>query len=144
MLSVLTEGGEDCGICMEDMAVGTCSRYAYFLERPRASCIMSYACLSFSFPCQHIYCDNCIKRLSDIVSADILSPKVSCPSCRKACARDEIEPVQLTATMQWDELLDIANEFGEMDQQRGRVMSTTDEEEEEHLRDNFINDGDTK
>jgi hypothetical protein len=48
--------------------------------------------------------------------------------------------VEFTATQQWDQLLEIARQFAAMEDRLG--PDTSDEEEEEKLRDNFINDDD--
>lgn len=65
---------------------------------------------------------------------------ISCPQCRRLSDVDNFEPVDLTATQQWDQLLEIAQQFAAMDGQLG--PDTSEEEEEENLRENFIDDGD--
>jgi len=59
---------------------------------------------------------------------------ISCPHCRRRCAYDDIEIVPFTAQQQWDELLEVAKDFAEMDR-RGE-QETSEEEAEE----NFIDD----
>jgi hypothetical protein len=65
---------------------------------------------------------------------------ISCPQCRRLSDVDNFEPVDFTATQQWDQLLEIAQQFAAMDGQLG--PDTSEEEEEENLRENFIDDGD--
>ena len=48
--------------------------------------------------------------------------------------------VEFTATQQWDQLLEIAQQFAALEDRLG--PDTSDEEEEEKLRDNFIDDDD--
>ena len=48
--------------------------------------------------------------------------------------KDELEPVDYTASEQWDALLDIAKQWAKID--RRRELESTDEEEEEQ----FIDD----
>jgi len=48
----------------------------------------------------------------------------------------------LTATQQWDELLEIAQQFAAMEGQLG--PDTSEEEEEENLREDFMDDGDSE
>lgn len=48
----------------------------------------------------------------------------------------------MTATQQWDQLLEIAQQFAAMERQLG--PDTSEEEEEENLRENFIDDGDSE
>ncbi|KAI0310383.1 hypothetical protein OF83DRAFT_877542 [Amylostereum chailletii] len=89
-----------------------------------------------SLHCQHIFCNDC---LSVLLGKDPTSHSIFCPECRKRCARNEVEVVQYTAQQQWDELLDIAQEFAKMDR-RGE-LETSEEEAEEEATDNFIDDG---
>ena len=55
---------------------------------------------------------------------------------------ESLEQVEITATQQWDELLELAQQFAAMEVQLG--PDTSEEEEEENLRENFIDDGDTE
>jgi hypothetical protein len=48
--------------------------------------------------------------------------------------------VEFTATQQWDQLLEIAQQFAALEDRLG--PDTSEEEEEEKLRDNFIDDDD--
>jgi hypothetical protein len=64
---------------------------------------------------------------------------ISCPQCRRLSDIDHFEPVDFTATQQWDQLLEIAQQFAAMEGQLG--PDTSEEEEEENLRENFIDDG---
>lgn len=48
----------------------------------------------------------------------------------------------MTATQQWDQLLEIAQQFAAIEGQLG--PDTSEEEEEENLRENFIDDGDSQ
>jgi hypothetical protein len=65
---------------------------------------------------------------------------ISCPQCRRLSDVDKSEPVEFTATQQWDQLLEIAQQFVAMEGQLG--PDTSEEEEEENLRENFIDDSD--
>jgi hypothetical protein len=67
---------------------------------------------------------------------------ISCPQCRRLSDVDKSEPVEFTATQQWDQLLEIAQQFVAMEGQLG--PDTSEEEEEENLRENFIDDGDSE
>ena len=65
---------------------------------------------------------------------------ISCPQCRKLSKVESFEAVEFTATQQWDQLLEIARRFAEME---GRIgPDTSEEEEEEALWANFIDDDD--
>jgi hypothetical protein len=55
---------------------------------------------------------------------------------------ESLEQVEITATQQWDELLELAQQFAAMEVQLG--PDTSEEEEEENLRENFLDDGDTE
>jgi hypothetical protein len=67
---------------------------------------------------------------------------INCPQCRRLSDIDNFEPVEFTATQQWDQLLEIAQQFAAMEGQLG--PDTSEEEEEENLRENFIDDGDSE
>jgi hypothetical protein len=67
---------------------------------------------------------------------------ISCPQCRRLSNIDNFEPVEFTATQQWDQLLEIAQRFATIEGQLG--PDTSEEEEEENLRENFIDDGDSE
>jgi hypothetical protein len=88
-----------------------------------------------SLPCQHIFCDRCLSKMSG-------GENISCPQCRRLSDIDNFEPVEFTATQQWDQLLEIAQQFAAMEGQLG--PDTSEEEEEENLRENFIDDGDSE
>jgi len=60
-----------------------------------------------------------------------------CPQCREETPRDEVELVHYTPNQQWDELLEVAEEWAKMD--RRRADDTSEEEDEEE----FINDEST-
>jgi hypothetical protein len=60
-----------------------------------------------------------------------------CPQCREETPRDEVELVHYTPNQQWDELLEVAEEWAKMD--RRRADDTSEEEDEEE----FINDAST-
>ena len=65
---------------------------------------------------------------------------ISCPQCRRECNVESFEVVEFTATQQWDQLLEIARQFAALEDRLG--PDTSEEEEEEKLRDNFIDDED--
>ncbi len=67
---------------------------------------------------------------------------ISCPQCRRLSGTDNFEPVEFTATQQWDQLLEIAQQFAAMEGQLG--SDTSEEEEEGKLREKFIDDGDSE
>jgi phage FluMu protein Com len=67
---------------------------------------------------------------------------ISCPQCRRLSDINKFEPVDFTATNQWDQLLEIAQQFAAMEGQLG--PDTSEEEEEENLRENFIDDGNSE
>ncbi|KAI0284289.1 hypothetical protein BGY98DRAFT_948801 [Russula aff. rugulosa BPL654] len=104
---------EECPICAESLELNKCS----------------------SLPCQHIFCDSCLSKMSG-------GENISCPQCRRLSDIDNFEPVEFTATQQWDQLLEIAQQFAAMEGQLG--PDTSEEEEEENLRENFIDDGDSE
>ncbi|KAI0751106.1 hypothetical protein C8Q80DRAFT_1155544 [Daedaleopsis nitida] len=83
-----------------------------------------------SLPCQHIVCNDCVKKLkpeADGYADDVDS--ISCPVCRVVCRRDELEPLELTPSAQWDALLEVAKQWAKMDVRREE--DTTEEEAEE-------------
>jgi hypothetical protein len=67
---------------------------------------------------------------------------ISCPQCRRRSDIESVEQVEFTATQQWDQLLEIAQRFAAMEEQLG--PDTSEEEEEENLRENFIDNGDAE
>ena len=67
---------------------------------------------------------------------------ISCPQCRRLSDVGTFEPVEFTATQQWDQLLEIAQQFAAMEWEFG--PDTSEEEEEENLRENFIDGGDSE
>lgn len=105
------EEQEECSICVETMELNKCS----------------------SLPCQHVFCQICLSKIGD-------SESISCPQCRKECDVESLEVVEFTATQQWDQLLEIAQQFAALEDRLG--PDTSEEEEEEKLRDNFIDDDD--
>ncbi|KAI0251334.1 hypothetical protein BJV78DRAFT_481215 [Lactifluus subvellereus] len=104
---------EECSICIEALELNKCS----------------------SLPCQHIYCDSCLSKMDD-------GENISCPQCRKLSDVESLEAVEFTATQQWDQLLEIAQRFAEMEGRMG--PDTSEEEEEETLRENLIDDDDVE
>ncbi|KAI9507545.1 hypothetical protein F5148DRAFT_1203845 [Russula earlei] len=67
---------------------------------------------------------------------------ITCPQCRRSSDVESLEPVEVTATQQWDQLLEIAQRFAKIDEDLG--PDTSEEEEEENLRENFIDDSDAE
>jgi hypothetical protein len=67
---------------------------------------------------------------------------ISCPQCRRPSNIENFEHVEFTATQQWDQLLEIAQQFAAMEGELG--PDTSEEEEEENLRETFIDDGDSE
>jgi len=88
-----------------------------------------------SLPCQHIFCDSCISKIWD-GNGD--GESISCPQCRKESQVESFEAVEFTATQQWDQLLEIAQQFAALEDRLG--PDTSEEEEEEKLWENFIDD----
>ncbi|KAI0065904.1 hypothetical protein BV25DRAFT_1850432 [Artomyces pyxidatus] len=105
--SVIAED-EECPICMDTLQLSASS----------------------SLPCQHVFCEDCLARLEQLV----------CPTCREKFERDDVEGVQYTAEEQWDQLLDVAQQFAKMD--KNAEPDTSEEEAEEAAAKNFINDED--
>ncbi|KAG8218643.1 hypothetical protein J3R82DRAFT_4307 [Butyriboletus roseoflavus] len=112
-MNTLAEG-EECAICMEEMAVGKC----------------------YSLPCRHPVCDGDFERLGD--GSDMIlnrqTGSVQCPHCREVCPRGECEIITHTAVQQWDLLLDISRQWAAMD------IGEIDVGEEENDEDGFIDD----
>jgi len=104
---------EECPVCIETLQVNKCS----------------------SLSCQHIFCDSCLSKMSD-------GENITCPKCRRSSEVDSFEPVEVTATQQWDQLLEIAQQFAGIEEKLG--PDTSEEEEEENLRENFIEDSDAE
>ena len=67
---------------------------------------------------------------------------INCPQCRRPSKIEDFEPVEFTATQQWDQLLKVAQRFAVMEGELG--PDTSEEEEEEKLRETFIDDGDSE
>lgn len=67
---------------------------------------------------------------------------ISCPHCRRPSNVENFEQVEFTATQQWDQLLEVAQQFAAMEGDLG--PPTSEEEEEENLRETFIDDGDSE
>ncbi|KAI0776138.1 hypothetical protein BD413DRAFT_526771 [Trametes elegans] len=86
---------------------------------------------SRSLPCQHTFCNECVRRLWP---EPVEPESIRCPQCREVCARDEAELVELTASQQWDALLEVAKKWARMDVRREE--STSEEEDAEQ----FIDD----
>lgn len=82
-----------------------------------------------SFTCEHIFCKGCTQKL-----ASGFEDTVRCPECRREVPKEEIEPVEYTASEQWDALLEVAKKWAKIDR-RGE-LETSDEEQEEQ----FIDD----
>jgi len=104
---------EECPVCIETLEVNKCS----------------------SLPCQHIFCDSCLSKMSD-------GENIICPQCRRSSEANSLEPIIVTATQQWDQLLEIAQDFAELEEKLG--PDTSEEEEEENLRENFIDNSDSE
>ncbi|KAI9466945.1 hypothetical protein BJY52DRAFT_1235419 [Lactarius psammicola] len=103
------EEQEECSICAEKMELKKCS----------------------SLPCQHIFCDDCLSKIGD-------GEIINCPQCRGESHVENFDAVEFTATQQWDQLLEIAQQFAALEGRLG--PDTSEEEEEEKLRENFIDD----
>lgn len=95
--------------------------------------------IRFSFPCQHMVCENCAARLKPEAEgyADEVD-SISCPECRTVAPRDELEVVERTATERWDALLAVATRWAKVDVRREEDTSEEEAEEE------FIDDGENE
>lgn len=122
------EEDEECPICMETLEIDITVRYGSIVRASHESLVD----LCLSFPCQHIVCERCFKRLTPN------SDTVKCPQCRDEHAREEIETVRYTAATQWDDLLKVARKFSVMDHR------ATDDTGEEDNEENFLNDEDSE
>ncbi|KAF8450528.1 hypothetical protein L210DRAFT_3520721 [Boletus edulis BED1] len=113
-MNTLAEG-EECAVCMEEMAVEKC----------------------YSLPCRHPVCAECFERLGDGSNtvSNHQTESVQCPHCREVCPREECEIITNTAVQQWDLLLDISRQWAAMD--IGEIGIGEEDEEE----DSFMDDG---
>ncbi|OSD04523.1 hypothetical protein PYCCODRAFT_1433394 [Trametes coccinea BRFM310] len=109
MLANSLDENEECMICMEPLQPGKAR----------------------SLPCQHTFCNSCVRQL---VPEPDDHDSIRCPTCRSVCLREEAEPVEFTASEQWDALLDVAKQWAKMDVRREE--DTTEEEDAEE----FIDD----
>ena len=122
---------EECAICADALELNKCSRSVS--DRQYSPIVPMTQRLSL--PCQHIFCDVCLSKLSG-------GESISCPQCRGPTDIEGLEQVEVTATQQWDNLLELAQQFAAMEWQLG--PDTSEEEEEDKLREHFIDDGDTE
>jgi len=116
LMSINVLGGdEECSICLEALTLNKCS----------------------SLPCQHLICNDCLPQICkvdwNIQSTDSEGEQgeevTKCPQCRKQTPRKDVELVHYTATQQWDDLLEIVQEWAKID--RRRADETSEEEDEE-------------
>jgi len=114
-MNTLAEG-EECAICMEEMAVDKC----------------------YSLPCRHPVCVECFERLGDGSNTVFNHQTVSvqCPHCREIYPREECEIITHTAVQQWDLLLDISRQWASMDIGEMDIGEEDDDDD-----DRFIDDG---
>ena len=131
ILTPSLEEGEECPICINVLELNECSRSV--LHRLHIPSIPVTQRISLS--CQHIFCNSCLSKLGG-------GKDINCPQCRRPSDIEDLEQVEVTATQQWDQLLELAQQFAAMEGQLG--PDTSEEEEEENLRENFIDDGDTE
>lgn len=131
ILTPSLEEGEECPICINVLELNECSRSV--LHRLHFPSIPVTQRISLS--CQHIFCNSCLSKLGG-------GKDINCPQCRRPSDIEDLEQVEVTATQQWDQLLELAQQFAAMEGQLG--PDTSEEEEEEKLRENFIDDGDTE
>ena len=121
---------EECPICADALELNKCSR----LVPHRSYSSIIPVTQGISLPCQHIFCDVCLSKLSG-------GEDINCPQCRRPSDIESLEQIEMTATQQWDKLLELAQQFVAMEGQLG--PDTSEEEEEENLRENFIDNDDT-
>lgn len=121
---------EECPICADTLELNNCSRSVSHCSYSPTIPVTP----GISLPCQHIFCDSCLSKLND-------GEDIKCPQCRRPSDVESLEQVELTATQQWDQLLEIAQQFAAME---GQLGPDTSEEEEENLREIFIDDGDSE
>ncbi|THH05619.1 hypothetical protein EW145_g4662 [Phellinidium pouzarii] len=81
-----------------------------------------------SLPCQHVFCAECLDSLKDDI----------CPTCRASFSKCDVEEVAMTATQQWDALLDVATDWAKIDRHDDEEPEDTDEDSVP-----FIDDGDS-
>jgi hypothetical protein len=122
---------EECVICADALELNKCSRSV----SDRSYSPIIPVTQRLSLPCQHIFCNVCLSKLSG-------GESISCPQCRGPTNIESLEQVEVTATQQWDNLLELAQQFAAMEWELG--PDTSEEEEEEKLREHFIDDGDTE
>ncbi|KAI5117381.1 hypothetical protein M0805_009071, partial [Coniferiporia weirii] len=103
-------------------------RFFHLMSAPsleeKEECIICWEVMSMesvrSLPCQHVLCAKCLSSLE----------KQECPTCR-ASIEDihDAERVEMTATQQWDALLEIAAEWARIDRHGGDDEPEDTEEE---------------
>ena len=131
---------EECPVCLDAMILKKCSRYEC-----RLYCLISAPEIiqKASLPCQHLICNTCLPGICkvdwSIRSTDSEAEQgeevTKCPQCREQTPRTEVQLVHYTATQQWDELLDIAQQWAKTDLRRADETSE-EEDEEEFIDDN--------
>jgi Zinc finger, C3HC4 type (RING finger) len=124
------DNSEKCAICMDTMVPNQCSRWDVFNPCGDRKFIEKN-----SLQCEHIFCNVCLPK---IATQGRDKETFKCSMCRRETPHDEIQTVQYSAREQWDGLLDIAKEWGELDTRSEEEMS----EEETAVIDD--NDGDTR
>ena len=129
MLENSVEENEECLICMENLQPRKCRRFVALI--PLRPGDLTSVLLYGSFPCQHTFCDECVRKLKPEPGEP---ESIRCPQCRAVYEKDEAELVQYTASEQWDALLDVARQWAKMDVRRAE--STSEEEDAEE----FIDD----
>lgn len=92
-----------------------------------------------SLPCQHIVCNECLREICKVdrkarSEGEQGEEIVKCPQCRQTVPRDEVELVQYTAVAQWDELLEVARKWAEIDR-RGAEDTSEEEDTESFIKD---------
>lgn len=126
---VLEDPGEsgnypDCAICYEELSKDTAA----------------------AFPCEHIFHMTCIRELDRHAKEQEqrVNRNLACPTCRQNWDLSEVLYVTRTASEQWQELIEIATEWAQMDTRRDDVDWTSDKTSEPSFIENDMESDDSE
>ncbi|KIM25907.1 hypothetical protein M408DRAFT_17125 [Serendipita vermifera MAFF 305830] len=126
---VLEDPGEsgnypDCAICYEELSKDTAA----------------------TFPCEHIFHMTCIRELDRHAKEQEqrANRNLACPTCRQNWDLSEVLYVTRTASEQWQELIEIATEWAQMDTRRDDVDWTSDKTSEPSFIENDMESDDSE